>query len=100
MTKAEKAEYNKDWRMRNPGYHLTYQSAWREKKRNEVQELAAARGCEKCGATEDLHWHHVDPDTKAGKVMHLASNGSLQALGEEIAKCSVLCGTCHREEHK
>lgn len=62
-------------------------------------------GCQGCGwhpETLDeaklLDWHHRDPATKLFKVCLMHSR-SLQVVNDEIAKCDVLCQTCHRAAH-
>ena len=51
--------------------------------------------CVKCGAAEDLHVDHVDPETK---VTHKVWSWSETRREQELAKCQVLCAECHREK--
>jgi 5-methylcytosine-specific restriction endonuclease McrA len=41
--------------------------------------------CTKCGATEDLHVHHIIPITHGG--------------GHEMDNLKTLCGPCHKSAH-
>jgi hypothetical protein len=43
-----------------------------------------------------LHFHHVDPATKAF-TMSVASGKSLGKLREEAKKCVLVCANCHGE---
>jgi transposase len=52
-------------------------------------------GYDRCNAA--LHFHHVDPSSKR---FHLSMQGvtrSLAAARAEMAKCVLLCATCHAE---
>jgi hypothetical protein len=51
--------------------------------------------CIKCGATEFLELHHLDPSTKiSSSIWSWAS----ERRDTEIAKCEVLCYDCHIKE--
>lgn len=76
------------------------------------QKLLAIRGitsCTKCGYNGlGLDFHHEIPDGKEFHVSTMLSknNGishdgaiNYQKLIDEIFKCTVLCGNCHRKEH-
>ena len=72
----------------------------RETFRQAIAEIKLARGCEHCGynaCAAALEFHHADGD-KTYKVgdMHTSK---WEAVEAEIAKCTVLCANCHREEH-
>ncbi len=57
-------------------------------------------GCCCCGETEPecLHFHHRDPQYKAGDVGSLIGRGRTVVLFE-IAKCDLLCANCHAKVH-
>jgi hypothetical protein len=44
----------------------------------------------------NLHFHHVDPSTKAFTVT-MARGKSLAAYRAEAAKCVLVCANCHGE---
>lgn len=46
---------------------------------------------------EALHFHHVDPTTKAFHLGHQGQSRSLARSREEAQKCVLLCGNCHAE---
>jgi 5-methylcytosine-specific restriction endonuclease McrA len=50
--------------------------------------------CKRCGSREDLQVDHVDPSTKAAPISSVWSWAEPRRLAE-LAKCQVLCGTCH-----
>jgi hypothetical protein len=72
-------------------------NAARAAKHREAMDLLKAAGCADCGGPGDL-FHHVDPATKLFNV----GNGwgyTAEKLAAEIAKCVVLCGSCHKIRH-
>jgi hypothetical protein len=65
------------------------------------QSLVAAAGgaCVVCGYARclvNLHFHHVDPSTKAFGVS-VSSGKSLAAHLAEARKCVLVCANCHGE---
>jgi hypothetical protein len=62
--------------------------------------VAEAGGCcALCGYSRcnlNLHFHHVDPATKAFS-MHMGVGKSLEAFREEAKKCVLVCANCHGE---
>lgn len=57
--------------------------------------LKAAQGCSVCGRRHGrLDHHHIDPSTKKYSVSRMAHT-SLETFIDEIAKCTVLCASCH-----
>lgn len=64
--------------------------------------IAACRDrCVVCGEDDPaaLDFHHVDPATKSFNVASVGRSKSLQAVDRELAKCVVLCASCHRKVH-
>lgn len=65
----------------------------------EVREYKLNIGCVDCGYAEHhagLEFDHVPGrGTKSANVMNLLGKG-YKALWDEIAKCDVVCATCHR----
>lgn len=64
--------------------------------RKSMAEFRTSRGgaCELCGATDRLEFDHIDRNSKAfgiGRGWSLARERVL----EEIAKCQLLCRSCH-----
>jgi hypothetical protein len=70
------------------------------RKRAAVAAYRAERGCRHCGAAEDLHLHHRDPATKVAEVSRMVDHRATWAqIWAEVAKCDVLCATCHAAHH-
>ncbi|HEV2820015.1 MAG TPA: hypothetical protein VGW11_05860, partial [Solirubrobacteraceae bacterium] len=44
-----------------------------------------------------LHFHHVDPKTKAFSLSFAGVTRSIAAAREEAAKCVLVCANCHAE---
>ena len=63
--------------------------------------LAEAGGCCVLCAYDrsvaSLHFHHVDPSTKAFALADGGLARSLEAARAEVAKCVLLCANCHGE---
>lgn len=57
-----------------------------------------AEGCAMCGKKTKLTFHHVNREEKDFNIATKTSM-SLERLKEEIAKCVVLCKSCHEEVH-
>lgn len=73
-----------------------YQLAWITRRR---QSWIDSQGgcCALCGSRDSLEVDHIDPSTKAINPTGIWSrNASVRA--DELAKCQVLCGVCHKEK--
>ena len=67
-----------------------YQNRWMQKRRTEW--LSAHGPCKTCGSDIDLMVKYTDPESKVEhKVWSWAEDRRLA----ELAKCHVLCKTCH-----
>ncbi len=103
---AKKRQYEQHlvWLKKNPHKMREYNK--RVKAKRIVMQHAFIRSyktaCASCG--EDnynfLDFHHRDPSTKKGIVSRIYQASGEEAALAEIAKCTVLCKTCHRAEHK
>ena len=71
-----------------------YQRQWMAERRAKALE---GMSCAYCAATEDLHFHHFDP---AIKVSHNVWSWTEERRREELAKCIVLCRSCHVDHHR
>jgi Homeodomain-like domain len=63
-----------------------------------VEESGGA--CTRCGyvgSAAALHFHHVDPATKAFTLAAHGVSRALDAAREEAKKCLLLCANCHAE---
>jgi len=64
-----------------------------------IDRLKRDTGCADCGTKEGLlHFHHLDKQTKVTNVGQMWSY-SKESLTAEIAKCVVLCASCHSKRH-
>lgn len=64
-----------------------------------LRELRDAAGCADDGPHGgDLSYHHLDPSTKECMVSDMWSH-SQEKVDAEIAKCVVLCASCHQRRH-
>jgi hypothetical protein len=60
----------------------------------EAGGCCAACGYDRC--RKNLHFHHVDPTTKAFE-MNMGTGKSLAAFRHEATKCVLVCANCHGE---
>ena len=67
------------------------------KRMNKLRE-AFGNECAMCGATEDLHFDHVDPNTKTASVGTLATSNGFDRCYQEALKCQLLCKSCHNKK--
>jgi 5-methylcytosine-specific restriction endonuclease McrA len=72
-------------------------TAHRHKRKQMAVEYKGGE-CTECGTKHDLQFHHVNP---ADKVFQISDGYALswEKLKEEVDKCILLCGPCHRIEH-
>ena len=67
-----------------------------------VDALKAELSCAKCGDSRSyvLDFHHNDPKKKRMSISDMRDKQlPLDEIKKEIAKCTVLCASCHRELH-
>jgi hypothetical protein len=73
-----------------------YIKARRHERRAKLIEMLGGR-CVRCGATEKLHFDHIDPSTKTFAVGSDLSR-AWDVLVEEALKTQLLCPPCHVEK--
>lgn len=71
------------------------QTKRRQERRKE--KYLGGKPCVRCGSTENLQCHHIDPNTKIASINF--ANMTERAIETELAKCEILCYVCHREHH-
>jgi len=70
-----------------------YQRDWMAKRRRTW--LRENGPCSKCGSKRGLQVDHIDPLLK---VSHNVWSWSSERRVEELAKCQVLCSSCHKKK--
>ena len=48
---------------------------------------------------KEMDFHHRDPEFKEGRLSDMFRIASKEAILAEVAKCDILCRTCHRIRH-
>ena len=106
--KTAKLAVTNAWKKVNPDRVRAHEHRYYETHREEMIDKANARhakiratlndvkialGCVLCGTRERLEFHHRDPERKS---IDMADAMSWKRVHEEIAKCDVLCVSCHR----
>ena len=95
--KEQQREIAQRWRLANPERIKASKLAWKSRCKEWLQSKKTH--CIKCGATENLDFHHRNPADKIDTVSKiLAAYGPLKAQ-KEADKCDVLCKPCHKEQH-
>lgn len=54
--------------------------------------------CAVCGTSDDLEFHHIDPESKEIELRRLFVY-SWERLLLELYKCQLLCEECHKSKH-
>src|ERR1035437_5814708 len=107
-----RAEYNKGWFARHPGYdigrkaqyratHKVERRAYGAKQYQRLAELKPATGCTDCGFAGHpaaLEYDHLPGRPKHDIVAHL-KGGSWDKVLAEIENCELVCANCHRIGH-
>jgi 5-methylcytosine-specific restriction endonuclease McrA len=79
-------------------YENDYRRTVRRRRRNEW--IASQGGCcAECGTTDYLQIDHVDPAAKSCEIEQIWFRTAARRV-EELAKCQVLCRTCHEAKTK
>lgn len=73
-------------------YLRDYQKKWLRNNRLAVLE---GKSCVSCGGTERLEFDHIDPKTK---ISHSIWSWSKERRASELAKCQILCRSCHKKK--
>lgn len=72
-------------------------NAYRQKRRDKLNQIKQERGCARCGYNEHpaaLHFDHRDHTQKSFNISQDPKR-SWETIEAEIAKCDVLCANCH-----
>lgn len=79
-------------------HYNEYMNTYRRERHRRVKTWAVEHlggCCTQCGATRDLEFDHVDPLSKTLDVSVAFTRWSRQRLLDELAKCQLLCPSCH-----
>jgi hypothetical protein len=78
----------------DPDVMRAYKREWHARRRREWME---GKSCEWCRSSERLEIDHIDPELKASNRIWSWSKPRRDA---ELAKCRVLCYSCHKKRHQ
>ena len=92
--------HNKDGNTR----YQNYQSQQKRGLDRKIKLINLLGGkCSTCGYLKNvsaLHFHHLDPKEKEGRLdMRKLSNSTWEYCLSEAKKCQLLCANCHAEHH-
>lgn len=68
-------------------------------KRRELAISYLGSVCINCQSSQDLQFHHIDPNTKLYTIAK-ASSFSETRFWSEVEKCELLCSDCHATHHQ
>lgn len=54
--------------------------------------------CIQCGSMNNLEFDHIDPSTKSYTIARIYTHSEVK-FQTELAKCQLLCESCHKEKH-
>jgi len=79
--------------------YLEYKAQAKKRERKRVKDYikSLATDCLFCGETENLVFHHVNPNEKNIDVVNTRSK---KKANEEVTKCWCLCESCHTKLHQ
>jgi hypothetical protein len=94
-----KLAHNSAYRKANPTTITDHKRRAKTAFSANLRALKAAQGCAVCGTRDKrLDHHHVDPTTKKYNVSTMGLL-SFETFLDEVAKCVVLCASCHTTGH-
>ncbi len=76
-----------------------YMLARYHRRRSEALERLGGR-CVQCGSTESLEFDHIEPRDKGFSLGRAFATWAEARLIDEVAKCQILCGLCHKEKSR
>jgi len=69
---------------------------YKERRDSALERLGGC--CAECGTKENLEVDHIAPSEKTFNLAKKFSY-SLEVWEKELAKCQLLCTTCHKQKH-
>ena len=103
-------EHYRKWAAAHPDYRRVSGSRLRESEQKRrknawyqanLRTLKLTQGCSDCGTRDErkvIQYHHLDPSTKKHDISAMYGCSTRVWL-DEIAKCTVLCRSCHKKRH-
>lgn len=84
----------RDSRVAYNAYMKAYMLARYHRRRAEAIVTFGGK-CSKCGSVDDLEFDHIERSSKTGEIGKIWAYKKSR-LSEELAKCQLLCGECHK----
>lgn len=99
--KEQHKENCKQWRKANRDKCNSYERKFRGERREWFYSIKQELQCKECGESRwfCLEFHHRDPKEKEANLSAIYWRWPKERILEEIAKCDVLCGNCHKALH-
>ncbi len=68
---------------------------YHKRRKDAIEKLGGK--CVKCGSTENLEFDHIDRGLKTASIGKIWTY-KVERFWEEIAKCQLLCKSCHEDK--
>lgn len=98
----EELSQDQRWHYKNRDWNTQRSLKRRQRHRAWVANRKAVLGCGVCGEDDpaclDFH-HQSEADKQMGISTMITYGYGKERLEQEISKCTVLCGNCHKHEH-
>ena len=96
--RACRKAYDHEYCQQNKTRWAENKQAWFEKRREWLREMKTGKPCTDCGRTfppEAMQWDHLPGTAKVGEISKMMRHLSPKLILEELAKCELVCATCH-----
>ncbi len=91
-------KYQKEWYYKNRKSRLQGRTKQRETNRQFIFNYLKSHPCADCGETNPVVLEFDHMHSKKLAVSQMIKGYGLKSVQEEITKCEVRCGNCHREK--
>lgn len=100
VCRACKKKRDAEWYKANKESQLARNRRNYKKYRKRLDEYKARKGCCRCGDSDpcclDFHHHNEDKDHEVSRML---TQFGAKRVWAEVAKCVVICASCHRKLH-
>jgi hypothetical protein len=96
--KACRKAYDHEYYLKTKTRWADNKIAWKLERNRWLRELKTGKPCSNCGGffpPEAMQWDHRPGTIKLGEISKHVRNYSQATILAEIAKCDLVCATCH-----
>jgi hypothetical protein len=94
-------EAKRQWYLKNKELTIKRSMAHKHRDQEWFKSIKSTKSCVECGESryELLDFHHIDPSTKITTVSDMLGRYGRSKILDEMAKCEILCKSCHMKHH-